>query len=381
MGFLPYHLYIDIARPLSPHNHYIVEVLIAILHVYLVFAVISLTFPDLSKLLCVLDIPWKPPKSLEKQLTHSPELRSRKLDVVKMLVSFLLSLFFIHFKVKKANSKLQPVKLFYCCLSLDNYYFYTHFSAFLESIIVDFLGENDQAQNNIKLFAWVASIPCRYYLEIISILLDPVYKIVLHLTPQFNFSKVQYFWSLKSKFFSFRSNDNLPFSFSWYFAKSWHYTKLFFWLWASIYCLLGDCCYCLDNFSTAISISCGFICCYYYYIWGDVWCHFQILFRNATSFSYFISFIWCTAKLSLCKTAWIIPPRFSFWHVTVRLLLPGSLKQNWPIRLQDKNNKFQPKPTEPITSRRKTTVKTQHFGIIHRSYHNVIWLANFKWPR
>ena len=57
MSFLPYHLYIDIAWPLSPHNHYIVEVVIAILHVYLVFAVISLTFPDLSKLLCVLDIP------------------------------------------------------------------------------------------------------------------------------------------------------------------------------------------------------------------------------------------------------------------------------------------------------------------------------------
>ena len=57
---------------------------------------------------------------------------------------------------------------------------------------------------------------------------------------------------------------------------------------------------------------------------------------------------------------------------TVRLLLPGSLKQNWPIRLQYKNNKFQPKPIEPITSRRKTTVKTQNFGIIHRLYHNVI---------
>ena len=57
---------------------------------------------------------------------------------------------------------------------------------------------------------------------------------------------------------------------------------------------------------------------------------------------------------------------------TVRLLLPGSLKQNWPIRLQDKNNEFQPKPIEPITSRRKTTVKTPNFGIIYCSYHNVI---------
>ena len=50
---------------------------------------------------------------------------------------------------------------------------------------------------------------------------------------------------------------------------------------------------------------------------------------------------------------------------SVRLLLPGSLKQNWPIRLQDKNNEFQSKPIESITSRQKTTVKTQKFGIIH----------------
>ena len=63
--------------------------------------------------------------------------------------------------------------------------------------------------------------------------------------------------------------------------------------------------------------------------------------------------------------------------LTVRLLLPGSLKQNWPIRLQDKNNEFQPKPIEPITSRRKPTVETQNFGIIYCSYPTVIWLASF----
>jgi len=50
MGFLLYDLYFDIAWPLSPHNHYIVEVVMAILLVYIVFAVISLTFPGLSKL-------------------------------------------------------------------------------------------------------------------------------------------------------------------------------------------------------------------------------------------------------------------------------------------------------------------------------------------
>ena len=47
MGFLLYDLYFDIARPFSPHNHYIEEVVMAILCVYIVFAVISLTFPGL----------------------------------------------------------------------------------------------------------------------------------------------------------------------------------------------------------------------------------------------------------------------------------------------------------------------------------------------
>ena len=68
--------------------------------------------------------------------------------------------------------------------------------------------------------------------------------------------------------------------------------------------------------------------------------------------------VWQYASVAIC--------------ITVQLLLPGSLKQNWPIRLQDKNNESQPKPTEPITSRWKTTVKTQKFGIIHCSYDTVI---------
>ena len=47
MGFLLYDLYFDIARPFSPHNHYIEEIVMAILRVYILFVVISLTFPGL----------------------------------------------------------------------------------------------------------------------------------------------------------------------------------------------------------------------------------------------------------------------------------------------------------------------------------------------
>ena len=51
MCFLLYDLYFDIAWPLSPKIiRYIVEVVMAILLVYIVFAVLSLIFPGLSKL-------------------------------------------------------------------------------------------------------------------------------------------------------------------------------------------------------------------------------------------------------------------------------------------------------------------------------------------
>ena len=52
MCFLLYDLYFDIAWPLSPQSviRYIVEVVMAILLVYIVFAVLSLIFRGLSKL-------------------------------------------------------------------------------------------------------------------------------------------------------------------------------------------------------------------------------------------------------------------------------------------------------------------------------------------
>ena len=43
--------------------------------------------------------------------------------------------------------------------------------------------------------------PAVIILKLFLSLLDPVGKIVLHLTPDLNFSQVQHFWSLKSKLF------------------------------------------------------------------------------------------------------------------------------------------------------------------------------------
>ena len=49
MGFLLYDLYFDIAWPLSPHNNYIVDVVMAILLVYCLCSDF-INFPGLSKL-------------------------------------------------------------------------------------------------------------------------------------------------------------------------------------------------------------------------------------------------------------------------------------------------------------------------------------------
>ena len=117
MGFLLYNLYFDIAWPFSPHNH-IVEVVMAIPRVYLVFAVISLTFPGLSKLPCALYVPLKAPKSLEKQLIHSPELSSKNQGCGKTVGVLFIVLVFYSLE-SKANSKLQPVNYHYLTTKLN----------------------------------------------------------------------------------------------------------------------------------------------------------------------------------------------------------------------------------------------------------------------
>ena len=120
------------------------------------------------------------------------------------------------------------------------------------------------------------------------------------------------FLEIKVTAFFVLSNDQLPFCFSWLLLNLGITKKMFFKMWTSISCLLGNCYFFADNFCTPIFILFGFICCDYYYVWGDLWCQFQILYRNATPFSNFISLIWCTFKLSLCQTAWITPPWFPF---------------------------------------------------------------------
>ena len=153
---------------------------------------ISWTF--LLKLPCALYIPLKAPKSLEKQLTHSPELPSKNLDVVKMLVSFLLSLSFIQFKVRLIQN-FNLWNVFASILALTTVIFTLTPLLYRKVLYLTSLRQmvKHRTTFNYCLLEFLL-FPAVIILKLFLSLLDPVYKIVSHLTPPFNFLLVQYFW-------------------------------------------------------------------------------------------------------------------------------------------------------------------------------------------
>ena len=168
MGFLLYDLYFDIAWLFSPHNHKIVYL---VMRVDIVFAVISISFPGLSNLPCALCIPSKPPSFLETQIPHSFELQSKTLHVVKMLVSSVLSFFIIHFKVRVIqNSNLSNFLVTTVIFTLT----FLFYRKVLCMVSLNCL---------LEMLLFPAVITLKLFLS----LLDQVYKILLHVKPQFNF--------------------------------------------------------------------------------------------------------------------------------------------------------------------------------------------------
>lgn len=74
------------------------------------------------------------------------------------------------------------------------------------------------------LLNWVLEIllfPGVIFLRFFLSLLDPLYKVLLHIKPQVKFSLVQYFWHKKSVF-SFQSNYDMSFCFSSHFVQPWY---------------------------------------------------------------------------------------------------------------------------------------------------------------
>ena len=146
--------------------------------------------------------------------------------------------------------------------------------------------------------------PAVIILKLFLPLLDLGYKIVLHLAPQFNFSLVQYFSILKSKLFlsslmticllvSHGILLNLGINQNFSFDCELPYT---------VYLLTAAIVLIISALPFPFLVGSYVVTIIIFWETFDA-TRTQILFRNATSFSYFISFIWCTAKLSLCKTA------------------------------------------------------------------------------
>ena len=185
----------------SPHNHKIVYLVMAVLHVHIVFAVISISFPGLSNLPCALCIPSKPPSFLETQIPHSFELQSKTFHVVKMLVSSVLSFFIIHFKVRVIQN-FNLSNFLVSLLALTTIIFYTDFSVLQESILcMVSLRQMIKYRPTLNCLLEMLLLPAVINLKLFLSLLDPVYNILLRVKPQFKFSLVQYFWRLKSQLF------------------------------------------------------------------------------------------------------------------------------------------------------------------------------------
>ena len=184
----------------SPHNHKIVYLVIAVVRVHIVFAMVAISFPGLSNLPCALCIPSKPPSFLEKQIPHSFELQSKTLHVVKMLVSSVLSFFIIHFKVKVIQN-FNLSNFLVSLLALTTILFTLTLLFYRKVLCMVSSRQMIKYRSTLNCLLEMLLFPAVITLKLFLSLLDPVYKILLHVKPQFNFLLVQYFWRLKSQLF------------------------------------------------------------------------------------------------------------------------------------------------------------------------------------
>ena len=166
--------------------------------------------------------PFKAPIFLETQIPHSFELQSKTLHVVKMLVSSVLSFFIIHFKVRLIqNSNLSNFLVITIIFTLT-------FLFYRKVLCMVSLRQMIKYRSTLNCLLEMLLFPAVITLKLFLSLLDPVYKILLHVKPQFNFSLVQYFWRLKSHLFFSCLMTVCLFVSHGYFTEPWHYKKLFF---------------------------------------------------------------------------------------------------------------------------------------------------------
>lgn len=218
---LLYDLLFDITWLFSPHCYYVAHLVMAVIHTHVVMAVISLTFPSLSKLPCSLHIPSR---SFEKQIPipYSPYMgvprapgstgtllrnvlhsqTMQNLDGLKVLVSSLLSFFLIHFKVRLFQN-INLSNLFVSILLLTCVGVALFFLLYWKEVYIICLRQVFKYNTTINCLLEMLLFPAVIILKLFLSLLNPVYNILFHIRPQFKFSLVHHFWGITSKFFLF----------------------------------------------------------------------------------------------------------------------------------------------------------------------------------
>lgn len=193
------------------------------LRAHVVLSITSLTLPSLSKLPCSLYIPsesYEEKNPLSPWALHVYHLfLSQNMDVPKMIVSLVLYCL-SQFKVRLSKN-IYMSNLFISILAL---------TSIIIALIILFYWDvlyricfRLMVKYN-TLLNWVLEIllfPGVIFLRFFLSLLDPLYKVLLHIKPQVKFSLVQYFWHKKSVF-SFQSNYDMSFCFSSHFVQPWY---------------------------------------------------------------------------------------------------------------------------------------------------------------
>ena len=117
-----------------------------------------------------------------------------------MLVSSVLSFFIIHFKVTVIQN-FNLSNFLVSLLALTTILFTLTFLFYRKVLCMVSLRQMIKYRSTLNCLLEMLLFPAVITLKLFLSLLDPVYKILLHVKPQFNFSLVQYFWRLKSQLF------------------------------------------------------------------------------------------------------------------------------------------------------------------------------------
>ena len=118
--------------------------------------------------------------------------KSKTLHVVKMLVSSVLSFFIIHFKVRVIQN-FNLSNFLVSLLALTTILFTLTVLFYRKVLCMVSLRQMIKYRSTLNCLLEMLLFPAVIILKLFLSLFDPVYKLLFHVKPEFNFSLVQYF--------------------------------------------------------------------------------------------------------------------------------------------------------------------------------------------